>query len=39
MNQHRAHILRSTVLDCIGYDNCTMAKPFKGTYEGKSLVA
>jgi hypothetical protein len=31
--------LQAAVLDCIGYDNCTMAKPFKGIYKGKPLVA
>jgi hypothetical protein len=31
--------LKAKVLACIDYDNRTMAKPFKWTYQGKPLAA
>jgi putative transposase len=31
--------LKTTMLACIAYDNRTMARPFKWTYQGKPLTA
>jgi hypothetical protein len=31
--------LQAKVFAFIGYDNLTMAKPFKRTYQGKALMA
>jgi len=31
--------LKRKVLACIEYFNCTMAKPFKWTYQGRALNA